>query len=164
MALLVLLAAAAGARIVAADFFALSLERLYVIASSLRLAGLGGLGEGGGRGRRVVEGEVARQGSTAGHRQLGLAHARWARGGGSSDRALRSGRRDAAVFHRTLVAGGGERLVEEDPLQDLLVRPVHQGLVHLERLLLVLDQGIALAVAAQPDPLLEVVQGVQVVL
>ena len=49
-------------------------------------------------------------------------------------------------------------------MQDLLVDPVHERLEHLEGLLLVLDERVALAVAAQADPLLEVIERVEVVL
>ena len=55
-------------------------------------------------------------------------------------------------------------MIQKHPPQDLLVDPVHEGLEHLERLFLVLDQGIALAVAAQADAFLQVVERVEVVL
>ena len=56
-----------------------------------------------------------------------------------------------------------DRLEPEQVLDDLVLDSLlHQG-EELEGLLLVLDQRIALAVAAQPDPFLQVVDGEQVV-
>src|SRR4029453_7819695 len=68
VALLVLLPAAAGAGIVAADLPALALDGLHVVAAALGFLGLGFRERGRGLGR-VVEGQVAgkRAGATEAH-------------------------------------------------------------------------------------------------
>src|SRR5919106_221294 len=80
-------------------------------------------------------------------------------------------RRQLDLGHRDLPAaallGGlllGHRLVPEELRDDVVLDPVLHLLEELEALFLVLVERIALAVAAQPDPLLEVVEGEEVVL
>src|SRR5436305_10584376 len=72
---------------------------------------------------------------------------------------------------RPLLAGAllehsllGDRLVAEELLDDVVLHPLAHHLEQLEALLLVLLERIALAVAAQADPLLQVVEGEEVVL
>ena len=50
-----------------------------------------------------------------------------------------------------------DRLDEEEIANGVLLDPVDHGLEHVEAFFLVLDEGIPLAVAAEPDALLEIV-------
>ena len=127
---------------------------------------------GSARARRRGRGSVGSlklrllgEGPGSGHRQLGLADARGlARVPGAGRTApaaaapgsSRGRPRRRLGFRRR----ASDRLVQEDPAQDLLVDPVHEGLEHRERLFLVLDERIALAVAAQADAFLQVVERV----
>src|SRR3954465_3230133 len=95
----------------------------------------------------------------------------------AADRGLRAltldlGRRgELDPGRRPLLAGAllehlllGDRLVAEELLDDVVLHPLAHHLEQVEALLLVLLQRIALAVAAQADAFLEVIEGEKVVL
>src|SRR6185369_7878105 len=95
----------------------------------------------------------------------------------AADRGLRSltldlGRRgELDLGRRPLLAGAllehlllGDRLVAEELLDDVVLHPLAHHLEQVEALLLVLLERITLAVAAQADPLLQVVEGEEVIL
>src|SRR5216683_6134410 len=151
MALLVLLSAPARARLVAADLRLVAPHRL---------------------GRRVVTADPgrllrARRPERAGLRRLSAP--------ASEDRRRFSGRIVEDQRRRPAWRGSARRLhgrglVVQDRAQppevadDLLVDAILHRLEELEALLLVLDERIPLAVAAQADAFLEVVEAVEMVL
>src|SRR5437879_655691 len=61
-------------------------------------------------------------------------------------------------------AVGADDLHAEEMAGGVLLEADHHGLEHLERLLLVGDEGVLLGVAAEADALLEVVHGEEVIL
>ena len=88
VALLVLLAAAAGAGVVAADLRPLAADGLHLVGPARASRGCAALGEGGRRRRRVVERQVARPRS-ARRRRPARARGRAPRRGGASARGRR---------------------------------------------------------------------------
>src|SRR5512144_3033531 len=149
MALLVLAAAPAGAGVVAPDLLALATHRLDLVAAALGLLGRA-TGERRLRLARVVEAQVAGKGPCPckGELRLTGSHRCAATPGASGTRWRLSGSslRAAAPL---VVCGHRHRLIEVDPAQDLVVDAVQQRLEHVEGFLLVFDERIALAVAAQ---------------
>src|SRR5688572_13579446 len=152
VALLELLAAAAPARIVAADLRLVALHRLdhVVAADAGRLAILDEVVDAARRRRLRRAGEdrgglllrvvVIERGRALGHR---------------ADRHVHLGLAAVALDHR---------LQPPQVADDLFLDASAHVLEQREALLLVLDQRIALAVAAQPDAFLEVIERVEVVL
>src|SRR5690349_6558995 len=153
VALLVFLPAAARARIVASDFRPLMADRLHrriVAADSRRLL------LRGGRARRRGGRRAGRSRRTE-HR----------RGRGFGARIVEDQRR--AALRCTTDRRRRRFLAQHRPqppqvADDLLVDAILHRLEQLEAFLLVLDERIALPVAAQPDAFLQVIEAVQVIL
>src|SRR4051794_91115 len=152
MALLVLLAASARARIVATDFWSFVPDRFHrgiVAADSGRLRGPVTRERGGGGRRRGEDGGRLLKRRPVCSRVIHDERL--------TRRRLPDWRRGRRLFgdDRTQTPQVGDRL-RVDPLLHLLE--------HLEAFLLVLDKRIALAVAAQPDAFLQMIEAVEMIL
>src|SRR5215831_18689111 len=153
MAFLVFLAAAAGTGIVPPDLRLLAahgLDRGIVAADT----------------RWLLRTRRARRGSGAGRQRPRRAEHR--RRGGLGARIVEDERRAALRLaprcrdRRPLALENGPQ--PPQVADDLLVDPLLHRLEQLEAFLLVLDEGIALAVAAQADAFLQVIEGVEMIL